>query len=144
MLLDDAKIRRLFNEKPHIAIVGAKDKPGQPVDRVGRYLLERGFDISPVHPARHSVWGLDAYPTLADVPRPPRIVVLFRAAEYCVEHARECLELKEKPLAFWMQSGIRNAEAARLMGEAGVMVVQDACIMVEHKRLMGSDSESGF
>lgn len=120
-----------------IAIVGAKDKAGHPVDRVGRYLLEQGFTVFPVHPVRRRVWGLDVFPSLADLPHPVDIINLFRASDACLGHARETLALPWRPRCFWMQEGIFSAEARALLEPEGVLVVENACIMVEHQLLDG-------
>lgn len=137
MLHSDTELAALLGQVKTIAIVGAKDKPGQPVDRVGRYLMDAGFTVIPVHPKRTSVWGLAAYPTLADVPHPVDLVDLFRAPEYCPDHARETLALAERPRGFWMQSGIISAEARSLLRGTGMVVVEDRCLMVDHARLLG-------
>lgn len=128
----------LLRQVKKIAIIGAKDTPGQPVDNVGRYLIEAGFRIFPVHPARRDVWGLPTYKSIGDVPEPVDLVDVFRAAEYCPGHAREVLALPYKPLVFWMQAGIRSPEAAALLEPAGIAVVQNACLMVVHRRLSGT------
>ena len=130
-------LKKLLAEIKSVAIVGAKDKSGQPVDAVGRYLIEQGYRVLPVHPKRNDVWGLPTYPDLGALPEAPDAVVLFRAAEFCPEHAREALALPVKPRLFWMQLGISSPEAMRLMREAGVPAVEDACIMVRHKELFG-------
>lgn len=135
MPLDAQMLRDLLSGVRKIAIVGAKDAPGQPVDRVGRYLIGKGFTIFPVHPVRKDVWGLPTYKTIGDLPEAVDLVDVFRAPEYCPDHAREVLALPEKPGVFWMQLGISSPEAASLMENAGVRVVQDACLMVEHRRL---------
>jgi predicted CoA-binding protein len=132
MLHSDKELAALLRQVKTIAVVGAKDKPGQPVDRVGRYLIEAGFDVIPVHPKRAVVWGLTAYPSLADVPRPIDAVDLFRAADACPVHAREVLALAARPKIFWMQSGIVSLEAAAILSGSGVDVVQDRCLMVDH------------
>jgi predicted CoA-binding protein len=137
MLYSDTELAALMRQVKTIAIVGAKDKPGQPVDGVGRYLINAGFTIYPVHPKRPTVWGLPAYPTLADVPGPIDLVDLFRAAEACPDHAREALALSPRPRAFWMQSGIVSAEARELLKGSGVFVVEDRCLMVDHAQLLG-------
>ncbi len=131
----DHELKTLLAEVKTIAVVGASDRPGRPVDRVGRYLLEAGFDVAPVHPARRAVWGLPVFRSLADVDRPIHCVNLFRAADRCPAHAREALALSPLPLVFWMQSGIVSLEADALLTGSGVRVVQDRCIMVEHRRL---------
>ena len=86
---DDIWLRALLRNAKDIAILGAKDKPGQPVDGVGRYLRGQGYTIWPVHPARATVWGLAAYPDLAALPKPVDIIDVFRAPQYCPEHARQ-------------------------------------------------------
>lgn len=135
-MLDDRLMRALLGESRSIAIIGAKDKPGQAVDRVGRYLLEQGYRIFPVHPVRKEVWGLPAVPSIAELPEPVDIINLFRAPEYCPGHAHEVLALGWKPKLFWMQLGIRSPEAVQALAETGITVVEDSCIMVEHARLM--------
>lgn len=124
-----------------IAVLGAKDKEGSPVDRVGRHLIARGFTVFPVHPARRDVWGLPTYKTLADIPHPVDMVNLFRNAQYCPEHARETLALSPLPRCFWMQSGIVSPEARALLEPAGVQVVEDACLMIEHAALFPPASQ---
>ena len=135
-MLDDRLMRALLGESRSIAIVGAKDKPGQAVDRVGRYLLEHGYSIVPIHPVRKTVWGLPAVASIAELPEPVDIINLFRAPEYCPGHAQEVLNLGWKPKLFWMQLGIRSPEARQALAETGMTVVEDSCIMVEHARLL--------
>ena len=140
-MTDDIWLRALLRNAKDIAILGAKDKPGQPVDGVGRYLLGQGYKIWPVHPARATVWGLAAYPDLATLPKPVDIIDVFRAPQYCPEHAHQVLALPWRPKVFWMQSGIVSPEARELLEAAGVAVVENACLMVEHARLLGSAAE---
>lgn len=127
---------RILDTPKTIAVVGAKDKPGQAVDTVGRYLIAAGYTVIPVHPVHETVWGLKAYPTLADIPVPVDIVDVFRAPEYCAAHAREAAAMRPLPKTFWMQLGIKNEEAARIAAEAGMEAVQDLCIKIEHHRMV--------
>lgn len=136
MLADDA-LRPLLENARRIAVVGANDSPGRPVDRVGRYLLEQGYMVYPVHPVRRVVWGLTAYPCLGDIPEPVDIINIFRAPQYCPDHAREALALPQAPKLFWMQSGISSPEARDMLVPAGIMVIEDSCLMVDHARLLG-------
>lgn len=119
-----------------VAVLGARDVVGRPVDRVGRYLIAAGFRVVPVHPVRRDVWGLPTFASLDQVPVPVDLVDVFRAAQHCPGHARECLALKPLPAVFWMQAGIVSCEARRLLGPAGVFVVEDRCLMVEHQHLV--------
>lgn len=143
MLYSDTELAALLGQVKTIAIVGAKDKPGQPVDMVGRALMQAGFTVIPVHPKRSSVWGLAAYPTLADVPVPIDLVDLFRAAEACPAHAEEVLRLPNRPRCFWMQSGIISAEARQLLNGSGIFVVEDRCLMVDQARLLPKGAQGG-
>jgi len=138
MLHSEKELAALLGKVKTIAVVGAKDKPGQPVDRVGRYLIEAGFNVIPVHPKRTEVWGLKAYPTVNDIPEPVDLVDLFRAAEFCPDHAREVLRLSSLPCCFWMQSGIVSLEASSILAGSPVVVVQDRCLMVDHRNLVSA------
>ena len=144
MLFDD--LRALLGRARNIAIVGAKDKPGSPVDHVGRYLLNAGFNVMPVHPVRRQAWGIPTVHNIRELPErgfQPDIICLFRAAQYCPEHARETLSLPRLPLIFWMQEGIRSPEAGMLMAQAGVKVVEDRCLQTVHAALF-DESSSAF
>lgn len=134
---DSETLRALLRDAKTIAIAGAKDAPGQPVDTVGRYLMAAGYTVIPVHPVRQNVWGLPTYKSLGDLPGPVDIINLFRAAECCPDHAREVLDLSWRPRAFWMQLGIESPEATALLEPADITVVQAVCIKVEHMRLFG-------
>ncbi len=133
----DQKLAALFREVKTIAVIGAKDAPSQPVDRVGRYLIAAGYKVIPVHPKRKNVWGQQTYSCLADVPVPIDLINLFRAPQHCPEHALEVLALPVKPKAFWMQLGIRSPQAREILEPAGILVIEDSCSMVEHRRLLG-------
>lgn len=139
----DESLRDLLQATRVIAIIGAKDKPGQPVDRVGRYLLAAGYTILPVHPVRRSVWGLPAFPDCASLPQPADIINVFRAPQYCPGHAAEVLSLPWRPRAFWMQEGIRSPEAGRMLAAQGIRVIEDLCIKTEHIRLLGGNAHHG-
>ena len=132
-------LRGILEAARTIVIVGAKDTPGQPVDRVGRYLIEAVYTVIPVHPKRKTVWGLPACVSLADISVPVDVVDVFRAPGYCAAHAREALLLSPRPRLFWMQLGITSSEASALLAEQGIGVVEDACLMVEHACLFGRE-----
>jgi predicted CoA-binding protein len=122
----------LFAEIRTIAVVGAKDTPGQPVDMVGRYLIEQGYTIVPVHPVRKTVWGIAAYPSLREVDVAVDMVNLFRAPQHCPGHAREFLDMRPLPKVFWMQLGIFSPEARMILDAVPVTVVEDRCSKIEH------------
>ena len=135
MLIDTKELSARLAEVKTIAVVGASDKPGRPVDMVGRRLIEWGYEVIPVHPKRQEVWGLTAYPSVVDIPKPVDVVDLFRNPEFCPDHARETLAMVTPPSIFWMQQGIRSDEARDILDNSGILVVEDACIKVELLRL---------
>jgi uncharacterized protein len=135
-LVDEAGIADLLRSSRRIAIVGASPKPGRPSHDVMRYLLQRGYDCVPVHPAAPEVLGVEAYPTLEAAVTstgPFDIVDLFRRPEECVPHAREAVAAGAHCL--WMQLGVVNWEAARIAHAGGVAVVMDRCTAIELDRL---------
>lgn len=138
---DDKALRLMLRQARTIAVIGAKDKPEQPVDRVGRYLLEQGYRLFPVHPVRTRVWGLPVFAAVTEIREPIDIVVLFRASRFCPAHAAEVADLGTPPSVFWMQTGIRSPESRQILSNSSIMVVEDACIMVEHARLMGNKGQ---
>lgn len=137
MLHSDKELAALLGEVKTIAVIGAKDKPGQPVDMVGRYLIAAGYRVIPVHPARSSVWGLPAHKSILDIPDSVDLVDVFRAPEHCAAHAGEVFKLSVRPRCFWMQTGIFSPDARQLLAGSGVTVIEDRCLMVDHRRLLG-------
>lgn len=133
----DKTLAALLGEVKTVAVVGAKDAPSQPVDRVGRYLISAGYEVIPVHPKRKDVWGLRTYVSLAEVPVRIDLVNLFRASQFCPRHAEEVMALPVRPKGFWMQLGIRSPEARKILEPSGMVVIEDLCLMVEHARLLG-------
>lgn len=140
--MQPGKVEKLLSNVRCIAIVGAKDVPGQPVDTVGRYLIDAGYTIFPVHPVRQNVWGLPTYKKIADIPISIDLVNVFRASAHCADLARECQKLLALPLVFWMQSGIMNPEVHEVFFGSGVKVVENACLMVEHRNMLKARESS--
>lgn len=118
-----------------IAVVGMSRKPHRAGFYVPRYLQEAGYRIIPVNPNLHGdVLGETPVDTLSDVPEPVDLVLLFQRSENVPPFVTEAIEIGAK--AIWMQLGIRNEAAASEAEAAGLDVVQDACMMVEHRRHM--------
>jgi hypothetical protein len=136
-IVDHQEVKKTLSQVKTIAIIGAKDKSGQPVNDVGRYLIQAGFTVYPVHPKRQNVWGLPTYTSILDIPDQIDLVNVFRAPKFCPDHAREVLQLKKLPLIFWLQLGIVSEESRKILQDKPVLFIQDKCLMVEHKRLFG-------
>jgi predicted CoA-binding protein len=118
-----------------IAVVGLSSNPMRASHGVAEYLKNAGYRIIPVNPNETEVLGEKAYGRLEDVPEPVDIVDVFRRAEELPGVAESAVKIKAKVL--WMQLGIENATATEKAREAGLVVVEDACLMVEHKRRRG-------
>ncbi len=134
----DATIQKILQNSKTIAIIGAKDKANHPVTMVGEYLLKAGYTVYPIHPVRSTVWGLPVYKNVAELPHAVDIINVFRAPEFCAEHAREVIALPWRPQCFWMQLGIRSQEAGTILAAERIQVVEDLCIKIEHERLLGA------
>jgi uncharacterized protein len=142
---DDAGLARILREARTVAVVGAKADPSQPAHYVPAYLARVGYRVRPVNPTLVGTRVLEApvVATLADLPEPVDVVEIFRRPEYLPGHAAEILALPWRPAAVWFQLGIRNDVAAERLARAGIRVVQDRCMMPEHRRLLGGRSRPG-
>ncbi len=143
MFLDNT-IKQVLTNAKTIAVIGAKDKPNQPVTRVCEYLIQAGYTIFPIHPVRSTVFGLPVYKCVADLPQPVDIINVFRAPEFCAAHAQEVVNLSWQPLCFWMQEGIRSSEAGKILAAKHIQVLEDICIKIEHERLLGAKNDTSF
>jgi hypothetical protein len=137
MTPDDAALRDLLRRVKSIAVVGIKAGESEDAFRVPRYLQAQGYRILPVSPKLERVLGERCVPTLADLSETPDLVNLFRASAHMPGHAEEILALRQSPLGVWMQLGISHPEASARLAAAGILVVEDRCLMVEHARLFG-------
>jgi predicted CoA-binding protein len=143
-LASDPELRDLLQRVRTIAVVGIKAGSADDAYRVPRYLQAHGYRILPVSPKLDHVLGERCVPTLLDLAETPDLVNLFRAPDHVPAHAGEVLALPRAPRGVWLQLGIRHAQAAARLEAAGVAVVEDRCIMVEHRRLLGDGPGSGI
>ena len=126
---------RFLQEYKHIAVVGISINPSRPSNYVARYLQSVGYDIIPVNPnyAGQTVLGKRIYPSLIEAKKagePIEIVDVFRRSQYVLPIAEDAIQIGAKVL--WFQMGIRNDKAAQEAEEAGLTVIQDRCIKIEH------------
>ena len=128
-------IERLVHESRTVAVLGLSADPHRPSHSVARYLRSSGLTILPVNPALTSWEGLRAYPSLDALPEAPDIVDVFRRPEFTVEIAKQAVEIGAG--ALWLQLGVINDEAARIAADAGLDVVMDRCLAVEHREVVG-------
>jgi predicted CoA-binding protein len=137
---DDAALRELLAGIRTIAVLGIKTEShaGQPAFYVARYMADAGYDVIPVpvyYPEVTEILGKPVYRKLADIPIDVDMVNIFRRSQDVAPHLDDILA--KKPKAVWMQLGIRDDEVARKLAEAGIKVVQNRCLMVDHRQLAG-------
>ncbi|HEY8491855.1 MAG TPA: CoA-binding protein [Dehalococcoidia bacterium] len=130
---DEQEAREILTRFRTVAVVGLSSNPARPSYGVARYLQEQGYRIIPVNPHETEVLGERAYPSLRDVPEPVEVVDVFRRPEHTPAVVADAVAVGAK--AVWLQLGIVNGEAERLARAAGLLFVQDRCMLVEHRRL---------
>lgn len=118
-----------------IAVVGQSDKPDRPSYAVSKYMLVQGYRIVPINPNVERVLNLPCYPSLRALPESLKgqieIVNVFRKPEYVISVVEEAIDIGAKVV--WMQLGVINEVARRRAEAAGLIVVQNRCIAVEHR-----------
>ena len=137
---DIPTLRRILAVTRTIAIVGLSQKSYRPSQVVAKYLIDHGYRVIPVNPAYTQILGETCYPSLRDVPEPIDVVDCFRRAEHMSPLAADAIAIGAKVL--WLQLGVVNVEAAQQAAAAGLEVISDRCMKIEHARLLG-DLECG-
>jgi len=121
-----------------LAVVGLSSDPHRASHGVSRFLQRAGYRIIPVNPNETEVLGEKAWPSLLDVPEPVDCAVIFRRPEHVPEIVEQAIRIGAR--ALWMQQGISHAQAAERARSAGLLVVEDRCMMIELLRLQGQSA----
>lgn len=144
---DPSTIQKILGYARTIAVVGLSSKPGRPSNQVAGYLRQQGYRIVAINPNEREVFGEPAYARLADVPVSIDVVDVFRRSEYVSPIVDEAIAVGAR--AIWLQIGVVDEEAAMRARSAGLDVVMDRCLKVEHARYpgparhLGADSAVG-
>jgi uncharacterized protein len=133
--MTDAEIEHVLKTSKTIAIVGLSDKPDRDSYHVAAYLQSHGFRIIPVNPVVTSVLGERSYASVTEIPAQVDVVDIFRKPETVGPVVDEAIAAGARVV--WMQLGIVNHAAAEAARAAGLEVVMDRCMKVEHQRLLG-------
>jgi uncharacterized protein len=138
LLESDEKIGEALREARRIAVLGIKTEAqdGQPAYYVPRYLQRAGYEVVPVpvyFPEVTRILDEPVYRSISAIPEPVDVVNVFRRSSDLEKHVDDLIEAR--PGLVWMQTGIRHEGVAKRLAEAGIAVVQDRCLMVEHSRL---------
>ncbi len=133
---------RILTGSQAVALVGVSANPLRSSNFVATYLTRTPLTIYPVNPNYDEVLGLRCYPSLAELPEVPDIVDCFRKTDDLPEVVEEAIAVGAKVV--WFQLGLRHDEAAARAVEAGLEVVQDRCLKIEHARFAGGLHLAGF
>lgn len=136
LIEDTAGVGEAVRQSKRIAVLGIKteQQAGQPAFYVAEYLAGAGVEVVPVpvyYPEATSILGKPVYRKVADIPGEVDLVDVFRRPQDIDAHVDDILA--KRPKYVWFQSGIRNDAAAKRLAEAGIKVIQDRCLMVEHR-----------
>jgi predicted CoA-binding protein len=136
LIHNDGRIRELISNTKTIAVLGIKPEShsNQPAFYVPKYMANAGYQIIPVpvyYPEVTEILGKNVYRKLTDIPQSIDLVNVFRRSEDIPKHVDDILA--KRPKAVWFQLGIVNDEVAETLAKAGIKVVQDLCLMVEHR-----------
>ena len=138
---DIATLRRILRTSRTIAIVGLSAEWHRPSFFAAKYLQEHGYRVIPVNPRYDKILGERCHPTLATIEIPVDIVDVFRRSEDVMPIAEEAIAIGAKCL--WQQIGVKNEAAAALAASAGLEVVMNRCVKIEHGRLFGGLNWAG-
>ncbi|MGH9464044.1 MAG: CoA-binding protein [Thermoanaerobaculia bacterium] len=131
------EVRRVLEECGTIAVLGAHTARPKPAHYVPDYLAGQGYRILPVNPVflGERAWGEPFAGRLADLGRPVDVVEVFRRSEHLPSHLADLLAMRPAPRGVWLQLGIRHDAVAQRLVDAGIDVVQDRCMLADHRAL---------
>jgi predicted CoA-binding protein len=133
---------RILRQYRTIAMVGLSANPFRPSHFAAIYMLAEGYEVIPVNPRETEILGRRCYPSLRDIPTPVEIVDIFREPSAVPPIVEDAIAIGAKVV--WMQLGVINNAAARRARAAGLEVVMDACVKIEHARFFGGLSTIGL
>ena len=128
----DKEIKDIFTFKK-IAVVGMSRHSNKAAHFVPKYLLEQGYDVTPINPIADEILGKKSYPNISSVNSHIDIVDVFRPSDQVLQVVQEAIE--KKPKVIWLQEGIHNLEAEELARKHGIKIVYNRCMLAEHQRL---------
>jgi predicted CoA-binding protein len=135
---EDREIKAILDNNQVIAVVGLSPKPDRDSHRVAKYLQDHGYRIVPVRPKAEEILGEKAYASLKDIPFPVDVVDIFRKVDAIPGIVDEAIDIGAKVV--WMQLGLAENQSAQKAREAGLQVVMNKCIKIEHHRCFSPKS----
>lgn len=141
MTATDSSIEKILRTYDTITVVGASADPAKAAHDVPAYMKHRGWHIIPVNPRADEILGETVYRTLADIPEQVGLVDVFRPSEQTPEIARQAVAAGAT--ALWLQLGIRSAEAREIAESAGLLYIEDRCLIIEQRRTQITKTAGG-
>jgi predicted CoA-binding protein len=131
-------VKEIITNSHNIAVIGIKKTEIEPAYDVPLYMFNQGYHIYPVNPklAGEILFGEKTVSNIMEIKHEIDLVIIFRRSEFVYGHAEEILKMEHKPRYAWFQEGIYDNEAAQLLNENGISVIQDRCIMIDHEKMM--------
>jgi len=129
----DRTVKQILNTYDTITVVGASNAASKPAHYVPAHMQDHGWRIIPVNPHEEQILGESVYRSLADVPEKVGLVDVFRPSEHTPDIARQAVAAGAT--ALWLQLGIASDEARRIAEDAGLLYVEDRCLIIEQRRL---------
>ena len=134
----DEEIKEILKKNKVVAVVGLSPKPERDSHKVAKYLQDHGYRIVPVRPKAKEILGEQAYASLKDIPFPVEVVDIFRKVDAIPGIVDEAIDIGAKVV--WMQLGLAENQSAHKAREAGLQVVMNKCLKIEHSRYLAPQS----
>ena len=128
----DEQIHHILSLKK-VVVIGMSKNPSKAAHYVPKYLVDNGYDITPVNPTADEILGKKCYDSVSEIDGEIEIIDIFRPSEQVLPFVQEAI--KKKPKVIWLQEGIHNFEAEELARKEGIKVVFNRCMLAEHRRL---------
>ena len=132
----DQEIKEILLKYKRVAVVGMSREEGKDSHEIPKYLIDKGYDVTPVNPNADSILDKKSYPSISDVPGTVDIVDIFRPSDKVLPVVQAAIS--KNPKVIWLQEGISNDEARKLAESKGITVIFNRCMMKEHVRLFGN------
>lgn len=135
--INDARLREILTGSPTVAVLGVHKQPEKAAYYVPEYLHDEGYRVIGVNPefTTETLFGEKVRATLSEIREPIDLVDVFRRPEHIPQHIEDILAMQPRPKVVWFQLGIKNDEAAKVLEDAGIIVVQNRCTLADHQRL---------
>ena len=135
--INDARLREILTGSPTVAVLGVHKLPEKAAYYVPEYLHDEGYRVIGVNPefTTETLFGEKVRATLSEIKEPIDLVDVFRRPEHIPQHIEDILSMQPRPKVVWFQLGIKNDEAAKVLEDNGILVIQNRCTLADHQRL---------